>query len=1421
VLSSRLRPSALRLLTYLSVLALPVAFLAILSGPRASAAVPAASRHVIVQFSGAPALRQGHDLAAPQASVRREARAAVADAHAQRLTQAHAVEAAIRDRGVASHVTATYTYGFNGAAMTVSSADLATLQSTPGVAHVYPDTTVAASSLDPALGLIRAPEVWQRHDPAGHQTDGAGETVAVIDTGVDYNDADLGGGFGPGHKVVAGHDFVNGDDDPMDDNGHGSHVAGIIAGSPADADGITGVAPGARLTAYKVLDADGRGEESTIMAGLEAAIDPNNPYRADVVNMSLGTHADSTDPLEQSAHTASQAGVVVVTAAGNDGPGDGSSESPGDAAGVLSVGASFSGVDLPQMSVSSPDHEPLRTELVAGSTHVPAGGQDLSLVDVGDGSAEAYDGLDVAGKAVLMTYPIPAEWDADLALAAEHHVAAVLMSTPDYFGSGASGGGGLPGHIARASDIGAYPFVGVSIDGATATSLHGMLTGGPVTIHVAGQDATDLLASFSSHGPAQDSYLVKPDLVAPGVEIRSTWLNGDHAVESGTSMAAPHVAGAAALVLQDHPDWTSTQVSSALASAAHPLDGYTPTADGSGRLDVAASDDASVLPTPWTARLGLASMSGSRATAGTSVELANTGDHPAHVRLRVESDAAKGSHVTVSPSSMVIPAGAEREVHVSASGPVTNTSYDVSGRVVGTVTAGRTTSALRVPYLMAVRPLSLHATPDPTAGPQTVEIYSEASLAQPPVVSMTGPKGSHFSTTASLDHDHWWQAALPATGPAGTYHLSATAYADGGARVTGETVADRLGDQGSTRWDSVGPVGDAGVLVTTPADPQVGYMLPGHASNALVQRTADGGRTWTPIGEGVLDGGADLAIAADPSDADTVYVAQNGGSDVPYEGRVMVTHDAGATWSTLPLPDDDYRDVEVSSDGQSIAAVDFNHEIQYSTDRGQTWTSVDLPTDKNAVSLAFAGHDLFLAAGPQLWRLADLGSGSAPTVVWTAPGAFPNVSAVAGHDGTLAVAGYDAGAHGARVVAVSTDGGDTWSASAPSPTSVISALDWVGDDLYASAGSQSWTMAGGSGTWSPVTGVPTGNHRFGALGGDEVVSVIGIGLYRTTDGTTYHRIGLTSTTVHALGVSTGPDGSRRLVAATAYGTFGTPVPVGAPADVRDWGRNNTETSIGRDEVSLAVDPGDPHVVYELQHNAFSRFDVLKSTDGGQTWDGVESARTSAIPYQVAVSPADSSYVYVTEQDPFGYGLLVSTDGGQTWTRRALDEAATVVVPDPVNAAAVWLGGPDGLFRSTDAGRTSTRLSGTPVSAIAVDPADRSHLVVGGSTIAVSHDGGRTLDVARTDPGRMRVSALTFVGRDGVCAAAAAYDDQGLLVGGRGVLCSGNGGRAWHDVSGDLPFRSITSLAVSPDGRWLYAGSLGQGVFRTGVRSVLP
>ena len=231
--------------------------------------------------------------------------------------------------------------------------------------------------------------------------------------------------------------------------------------------------------------------------------------------------------------------------------------------------------------------------------------------------------------------------------------------------------------------------------------------------------------------------------------------------------------------------------------------------------------------------------------------------------------------------------------------------------------------------------------------------------------------------------------------------------------------------------------------------------------------------------------------------------------------------------------------------------------------------------------------------------------------------------------------------------------------------------------------------------------------------------------------------------------------------------------------------------------------------------------MLKSTDGGRTWDGVESARVDAIPYQIAVSSADPSYVYAVEQDPFGYGVLVSRDAGQTWTRYAVDGAVTAVVPDPRNARALWLGGPDGLFRSTDGGKTSLRLSARSISAMAVDPSRPNRLVVGGSSMAVSSDGGHSWKAGRTPPGRMRVGAVAFVGHGGICAAAPAYDDQGLLVGGRGVLCSSDGGHTWRAESGDLPFRSITSLATSPDGRWLFAGSFGQGVYRTRVRSVLP
>ena len=167
---------------------------------------------------------------------------------------------------------------------------------------------------------------------------------------------------------------------------------------------------------------------------------------------------------------------------------------------------------------------------------------------------------------------------------------------------------------------------------------------------------TDEVVAFSSHGPAQDTYLNKPDLAAPGVDIRSTWLGGAYKVDSGTSMAAPHVAGAAALVLQDHPSWTGIDVASAMTSASHGLGHRAPTTVGAGRLDVAASDAARVLPSPWAVNLGLASM-GVHATGHGSVQLRNPGRKPVHVDLTARPAQGRSAQVTVSPTVPGDPCG--------------------------------------------------------------------------------------------------------------------------------------------------------------------------------------------------------------------------------------------------------------------------------------------------------------------------------------------------------------------------------------------------------------------------------------------------------------------------------------------------------------------------------------------------------------------------------------------------------------------------------------------------------------------------------------------------------------------------------------------------------------------------------------------
>ncbi|HEX7832101.1 MAG TPA: S8 family serine peptidase [Thermoanaerobaculia bacterium] len=364
-----------------------------------------------------------------------------------------------------------YAHAFSGAAVTISPDAWDDVAKLPYVKRVYPDQPVHAF-LSQSVPQIGAPLVW-----ASHGTRGSGVVVAVIDTGVDYRHPALGGGMGAGFRVTRGWDFVNDDADPTDDNGHGTHVAGIVGANSAT---LTGVAPDVSFLAYKVLDAGGRGEMSEVIAAIDRALDPDGngdtSDAADVINLSLGGPGTPDDPVSKAVENAIAHGVVVVAAVGN-------------------------------------------------------------------------------------------AWD--------------------YFTIGSP---------------------------ACA----------PNAISVGASELSGSIAFFSSKGPNTQSYSIKPEVVAPGVNIVSAAPGGSTRAMSGTSMAAPHVAGAAALLLAVHPDWTPSDVKSALVSTAVDLHAEA-MEQGAGRIDIAAAAASTIFLNPATLSFGLANVETNLWSPSQQVRITNRG----------------------------------------------------------------------------------------------------------------------------------------------------------------------------------------------------------------------------------------------------------------------------------------------------------------------------------------------------------------------------------------------------------------------------------------------------------------------------------------------------------------------------------------------------------------------------------------------------------------------------------------------------------------------------------------------------------------------------------------------------------------------------------------------------------------------------
>lgn len=267
-----------------------------------------------------------------------------------------------------------------------------------GIAKVWLDGKVKADLAD-STAQIGAQQVWAEGNTA------KGVKVAVLDTGVDTEHPDLIG------QIDASTSFVPYEEDIADFNGHGTHVASTIAGTGSASDAKErGVAPGARLEIGKVLDSEGGGQESWIIAGMEWAA---RDAQAKVISMSLGGGGDSTDPMSEAVDRLSaETGALFVVAAGNGGPH--SISSPGAADSALTVGAVDAADKLAEFSSQGPREgdaglKPELTapgvDILAARSHYRRGGSGYYTTMSGTSMATPH----VAGAAALLAATHP-DW---------------------------------------------------------------------------------------------------------------------------------------------------------------------------------------------------------------------------------------------------------------------------------------------------------------------------------------------------------------------------------------------------------------------------------------------------------------------------------------------------------------------------------------------------------------------------------------------------------------------------------------------------------------------------------------------------------------------------------------------------------------------------------------------------------------------------------------------------------------------------------------------------------------------------------------------------------------------------------------------------------------------------------------------------
>jgi len=606
-------------------------------------------------------------------------------------------------------VTGEFDISLNAVAVKLGGATLAQVSATAMVTSAQYQGLYYPNSVDPDLALIKAEQAWTRNGGTS-ATAGAGVKVAIVDSGIDqthpcFSDSGyatqttrIGDPRFTNNKVIAARVFNN----KLQQNRftaeaigeHGTHVAGTVACNYQTAAtvngvvipyGISGVAPQALLGNYNVFPgnvASARSED--IMNALEAAYGDG----FDVANMSLGGGSNGVqDLLTVAVDNLDRANMVVAISSGNSGPGYFTVGSPGMAARALTAGAST----VPHF---------IGAAVTAGSDSYGAASGDFPVVAANFTAllgvvAGASNGLGTAcsapplgslvGKIALLSRG-SCSFSTKIRNAQVAGAAAVLVANnvagdPTAMGSdGTANQPTIPAYMVAVSSIAGL--VGAAGAGSNATigaALSYLLT-----------PNANIMAGFSSQGPTDVDFRVKPDVVAPGVNVLSS-IPVSHcgasatscfAFFSGTSMAAPHLAGSAAVIRGQYPAWSAAEVRSAVVNTAQrgvlrDFRRALPVSDvnivGAGLEDLLAAVNATVALDPVSLSFN-AVPSGSGQTRQLEITLTNVSGAARTLGLAIGTQPS-GVVYSVSPPTVGLAAGASTVVKVTMRAAVGATGH--------------------------------------------------------------------------------------------------------------------------------------------------------------------------------------------------------------------------------------------------------------------------------------------------------------------------------------------------------------------------------------------------------------------------------------------------------------------------------------------------------------------------------------------------------------------------------------------------------------------------------------------------------------------------------------------------------------------------------------------------------------------------